>query len=246
MRETSALSKGKRKKKKRTAKHSPLLTRGLQVDGCSRVHGDDLKKNPPTPPLAKKQLNTFLEPPWRLRAGGYSRVCHAQISTWSRGSRVFFRQVKRARAAHHRSFNRTEVSSPASQRSRYFHHHFNLPPPVQPPPLAISTSTFPSLTPPTLSLSLSRCVSLCLFLLFSRGVGKRRELAILFTLEVIPLYCVSIGFNPVGRPRSIRYSRLSSLQLPFITVFFFLRNFFIANLRSNRRDRSILHLIFTG
>ena len=167
MRETSALSKGKRKKKKRTAKHSPLLTRGLQVDGCSRVHGDDLKKNPPTPPLAKKQLNTFLEPPWRLRAGGYSRVCHAQISTWSRGSRVFFRQVKRARAAHHRSFNRTEVSSPASQRSRYFHHHFNLPPPVQPPPLAISTSTFPSLTPPSLTLSLSLSLAVFLSVFFS-------------------------------------------------------------------------------
>lgn len=38
-------------------------------------------------------------------------------------SRVFFRYVKRARTARHRSFNETEVSSPASPRSRYFPHH---------------------------------------------------------------------------------------------------------------------------
>ena len=39
-----------------------------------------------------------------------------------------------------------------------------------------------------------------LALILSRRFGKRLELAILFTLEVILLYCVSIGFNPVGRP----------------------------------------------
>lgn len=109
-------------------------------------------------------------------------------------SRVFFRYVKRARTARHRSFNRTEVCSPASPRSRYFPHH------SYPHHLRLSRrQSYPPLR------SRSRAASSV-----SR---KRSELAILFTLEVTPLYRVSIGFNPVDAPRSIRYSRLSS-QLP--------------------------------
>lgn len=64
---------------------------------------------------------------------------------------------------------------------------------VFPSPTPLSSFNIsPSLPPPSHSFSLS--------LILSRRFGKRPELAILFTLEVILLYCVSIGFNPVGRP----------------------------------------------
>lgn len=96
-------------------------------------------------------------------------------------SRVFFRYVKRARTARHRSFNETEVSSPASPRSRYFPHH-----------------SYPH------HLRLSRRQPYPPFRRRSPAAGsvsrKRSELAILFTLEVTPLYRVSIGFNPVDAP----------------------------------------------
>lgn len=59
-----------------------------------------------------------------------------------RGSRVFFRGVKRARAALHRSLNGTEASSPESERSRYFHHG-------PPPSAATSTSSFSPSSFPT-------------------------------------------------------------------------------------------------
>lgn len=95
-------------------------------------------------------------------------------------SRVFFRYVNRARPARHRSFNRTEVSLPASPRSRYFPHH------SYPHHLRLSRrQPYPSFrrrSPAAASVS-----------------RKRSELAILFTLEVTPLYRVSIGF-PRGRP----------------------------------------------
>ena len=228
----------RKKEKNRTARHSPLLTRGLQVDGCSRVHGDDLRKeNPPAPHQQTKQLNTFFEPPWML----HTRVCHAQIHVvtvhvssfgkWNEreprttAALIGLKCLRRRHSV--RATSTTTLTTTTGATTTFSYFDVDLP---------LSDASLSH--PPCLSLFLS------FILPFSRGVGKRRELAILFTLEVIPLYCVSIGFSPVGRPRSIRYSRLSSLQLPFIT-FFFLHNFFIANLRSSRR-RFVLHLNIQG
>lgn len=152
----------------------------------SRPRGPE-KKNLPDCSPKKNKLNTW------THTVQVSRNRLSRTDPRGHSSRVFFRYVKRARTARHRSFNETEVSSPASPRSRYFPH------------------SYPH------HLRLSRRQPYPPFRRRSPAAGsvsrKRSELAILFTLEVTPLYRVSIGFNPVDAPRSIRYSRLSSLQL---------------------------------